>query len=89
MATIKTKEVLTKEYGIANNTTPTGRVLGFKKWEVNPSLYQICYVDGGQGQNLPEYLKDAMYTNPRLAEADIKVYVTQFWDKTVPNEARA
>jgi hypothetical protein len=71
-------QVLTREDGIANFVTPTGRSLGVIKETYNPALLKIAYLDNKPG-DLPDDLK-GHYTKVQLAEADLRKYVATFWD---------
>lgn len=73
-------EVLTREYGLKNFVTPTGRQLGVGYWPVNESLLIIQYIDGKPGA-LPEKLQ-GKYTKRSLAESDILSFLTVFWDES-------
>lgn len=73
-------EVLTREYGIANLVTPTGRSLGVAPWKVNPGLLQVVYTDSKPG-SLPEEL-EGLFTKATVAETAIRAYVTRFWDES-------
>lgn len=73
-----TDQVLTREYGIENFTTPTGRKLGVKKYQVNPGLLEVHYADG-KGGSLPEELQ-GLFTKSTLAEAAIATWLNKFWD---------
>lgn len=71
------KEVLTKEYGIANDTTPTGRVLGILPI-VGGRLCEIKFADGKPGTLPPEV--SGKFTSVRFARDTLTRYVTGFWE---------
>lgn len=71
-------EILTREYGLANNTAPTGKILGIIPLEHNPSLFEIRYVDGKVGGGLPESL-GGLWTGRRIAQEAITDYLIKVW----------
>lgn len=78
-----TVQVLTKETGIANWITPTGRKLSLFPWIANPSLLEVKWTnEKGEpiGGALPESLQ-GKFTSSRSAEPFVKLYVTEFWNE--------
>jgi hypothetical protein len=71
-------DTLTREFGLANYTTPTGRKLGVVTEEYNPALLKIVYTDSKPG-DLPDNLK-GYYTRRHLAHDALMKYITAFWD---------
>ena len=79
--------VLTREYGIANYMTPTGRKLGIMPEEWNATLLKIAFVDERPG-DLPDRLK-GHYTKRVLAERVLDAYIQEFWDTSDEVSAKA
>lgn len=78
-----TLQVLTRETGILNWTTPTGRRVALFPWNANPSMLEIKWMnDKGEpiGGALPEKLQ-GKFTSRKAAEPYIHEYMTTFWDE--------
>jgi hypothetical protein len=71
-------DVLTREHGIENWITPTGRQLGLINEEWNPSMMRIAFVDGKPGA-LPDVLQ-GHFTKRKIAADLIEKYLKEFWD---------
>mgnify|MGYP000938657087 FL=1 len=80
-------EVLTREHGIRNWITQTGRQLGLVNEEWNPSLMRIAFVDGKPG-DLPDLLK-GHWTKRVIAEGVVNKYLTEFWDMSDSKKGKA
>ena len=70
-------EVLTKEVGLKENITPTGRKLGVALVP-GTTLYNIKYIDNKQGDVPQEY--KGRFTSYFYAETALKKYIEQFWE---------
>lgn len=69
--------VLTRETGMQDKITPTGRQLGVVA-QKHGSMYTIQFLDG-KGGNLPDSLKGMYTTKPRAFEA-LDNFLNEFWN---------
>lgn len=70
-------ELLTREVGLRDFITPTGRKLDAVP-DAQRSLFWIKFVDGKGGQ-LPQALAGS-FTGKYRAEMAIREFITEFWD---------
>lgn len=80
-------EVLTRESAIPNFTTPTGRKLGVRQFEPNPSLYEVVFVDKKPGE-IPAVFQNHRFTKRKYAEAALLSYLNEFWDTSDNNKRK-
>lgn len=76
----------TKQEGLLNSVTATGRQLGVVP-AITHGLWQIRYIDGRSGA-LPEKLQ-GKYTGQKFAKEDIDNFVSSTWDVVAEALAKA
>lgn len=69
--------VLTREEGLKDGITPTGRKIAVEPIK-HSALYRIQFADG-KGGLLPDNLR-GMYTSRPRANEDLTKYLKDFWD---------